>query len=39
MALVIFTCWRPGRALFGALLFGGIESLVPRIAAAGLQAP
>lgn len=39
VALVIFARWRPWRALFGALLFGGIESLVPRIAAAGIQAP
>ncbi len=39
IALVIFARWRPWRALFGALLFGGIESLVPRIAAAGIQAP
>jgi simple sugar transport system permease protein len=39
IALVIFARWRPWRALAGALLFGGIESLVPRIAAAGIQAP
>jgi simple sugar transport system permease protein len=39
IALVIFARWRPWRALLGALLFGGIESLVPRIAAAGIQAP
>jgi ABC-type uncharacterized transport system permease subunit len=39
VALVIFARWRPWRALFGALLFGGIESLVPRIAAAGIPAP
>lgn len=39
IALVIFARWRPWRALFGALLFGGIESLVPRIAAVGIQAP
>jgi simple sugar transport system permease protein len=39
IALVIFARWRPWRALFGAVLFGGIESLVPRIAAAGIQAP
>ena len=39
VALVIFARWRPWRALIGALLFGGIESLVPRIAAAGIQAP
>jgi simple sugar transport system permease protein len=39
IALVIFARWRPWRALAGALLFGGIESLVPRIAAAGIAAP
>jgi simple sugar transport system permease protein len=39
IALVIFARWRPWRALAGALLFGGIESLVPRIAATGIQAP
>ncbi len=39
IALVIFARWRPWRALLGALLFGGIESLVPRIAAAGIHAP
>jgi simple sugar transport system permease protein len=39
IALVIFARWHPWRALAGALLFGGIESLVPRIAAAGIQAP
>jgi simple sugar transport system permease protein len=39
IALVVFARWRPWRALFGALLFGGIESLIPRISAAGIQAP
>lgn len=39
IALVIFARWRPWRALAGAILFGCIESLVPRIAAAGIQAP
>ena len=39
IALVIFARWRPWRALLGALLFGGIESLVPRISAAGIHAP
>jgi simple sugar transport system permease protein len=39
VALVIFARWRPWRALLGALLFGCIESLIPRIAAAGIQAP
>ena len=39
IALVIFARWRPWRALGGALLFGGIESLVPRISAAGIPLP
>lgn len=39
IALVIFSRWRPWRALFGALLFGGIEALIPQIAAAGFQVP
>lgn len=39
IALVIFARWRPWRALAGALLFGGIEALIPRVAAAGLQLP
>ena len=39
IALVIFARWQPWRALFGALLFGCIEALIPRIAAAGIQAP
>jgi ABC-type uncharacterized transport system permease subunit len=39
VALVIFARWQPWRALFGALLFGCIEALIPRIAAAGIQMP
>jgi general nucleoside transport system permease protein len=39
IALVIFARWQPWRALFGALLFGCIEALIPRIAAAGIQLP
>lgn len=39
IALVIFARWQPWRALFGALLFGGLEALIPRIAAAGVQVP
>jgi simple sugar transport system permease protein len=39
IALVIFARWHPWRALFGAVLFGAIESAAPRIAAAGLQVP
>ncbi len=39
IALVIFARWMPGRAVFGALLFGGIEALIPRIFAAGWPVP
>ena len=39
IALVIFARWRPWRALAGALLFGGIEALIPHIAAAGIKVP
>jgi general nucleoside transport system permease protein len=39
IALVIFARWRPWWALCGALLFGGVEALVPRIAATGVRLP
>ncbi|MEM5581431.1 ABC transporter permease [Roseibium sp. AS2] len=39
IALVIFARWHPWRALFGALLFGCIEALIPRIAATGVDVP
>lgn len=39
IALVIFARWYPWRALLGALLFGCIEALIPRIAAVGIQVP
>lgn len=39
IALVIFARWQPWRALFGALLFGSLEALIPRIAAAGIHVP
>jgi general nucleoside transport system permease protein len=39
IALVIFARWQPWRALAGAVLFGCIEALIPRIAAAGIQVP
>lgn len=39
IALVIFARWHPWRALAGAVLFGGIEALIPRVAAIGLQVP
>jgi simple sugar transport system permease protein len=39
IALVIFARWHPWRALVGALLFGCIEALIPRLAAAGVDVP
>ncbi len=39
IALVIFARWRPWRALGGAILFGCIEALIPRVAAIGIQVP
>jgi simple sugar transport system permease protein len=39
VALVVFARWRPWPAFAGALLFGCIEDVVPRIAAAGVRFP
>jgi ABC-type uncharacterized transport system permease subunit len=39
VSLVIFARWSPWRALAGALLFGGIEALIPQLAAAGIKLP
>lgn len=39
IALVIFARWQPWPALAGAVLFGCIEALIPRMAAIGLQLP
>lgn len=39
VALVIFARWSPWRALAGAVLFGCIEALIPRVAAMGIQVP
>ena len=39
VALVIFAFWRPGRAVFGAYLFGGIMALQIRLQASGTQLP
>ena len=39
IALVIFARWMPGRAILGALIFGGIEALIPRILATGAAVP
>jgi simple sugar transport system permease protein len=37
VALVIFAFWRPGRAVFGAWLFGGVMALQLRLQASGAQ--
>ena len=39
VALVIFAFWRPGRAVFGAYLFGGIMALQLRLQAGGANLP
>lgn len=39
VALVIFAFWRPGRAILGAYLFGGIMALQLRLQALGTQLP
>lgn len=37
VALVIFTGWHPLKAIFGAILFGGLDILGLRLQAAGIQ--
>lgn len=39
VALVIFAFWRPGRAVFGAYLFGGVMALQLRLQAMGVNLP
>ena len=39
LALVVFAAWRPGRALLGAYLFGGITVLQLNLQAAGFRIP
>ena len=39
IGLVIFARWRPGLAVMGAVLFGAIEALVPRVQATGADVP
>ncbi|MEM1345510.1 MAG: ABC transporter permease [Pseudomonadota bacterium] len=39
LALVVFAQWSPVRAIFGAILFGGAEALIPRLQALGLELP
>ncbi len=39
VALVIFAFWRPGRAVFGAWLFGGVMALQLRLQASGTELP
>ncbi|MGE4297258.1 MAG: ABC transporter permease [Desulfovibrionaceae bacterium] len=39
VALVIFAFWRPGRAVFGAYLFGGVMAFQLRVQAMGANLP
>jgi general nucleoside transport system permease protein len=39
VALVIFTFWRPGRAILGAYLFGGVMAFQLRLQAMGTTLP
>ena len=39
IGLVIFARWRPAFALYGALLFGAIEAVIPRVQATGADVP
>jgi len=39
IALVIFATWDPGRAVVGALLFGGVNAVQFRLQAAGTTIP
>jgi simple sugar transport system permease protein len=39
VALVIFAFWRPGRAVIGALLFGGVMAFQLRLQASGTNVP
>lgn len=39
VALVIFAFWRPGRAMFGAYLFGGVMAFQLRLQATGTNVP
>lgn len=39
VGLVIFARWRPMLALLGAMLFGAIEALIPRVQATGSDVP
>ena len=39
IGLVIFARWQPKLALVGALLFGAIEALIPRVQATGADVP
>jgi len=37
--LVIFARWNPRHAIVGALLFGAVEALIPRVQATGADVP
>ncbi len=39
IALVIFSMWNPGRAILGAIIFGGINAVQFRLQASGTDIP
>jgi simple sugar transport system permease protein len=39
IGLVIFARWNPRHAIVGALLFGAVEALIPRVQATGVDVP
>ena len=39
IGLVIFARWNPRQAIVGALLFGAVEALIPRVQATGMDVP
>ena len=39
IGLVIFARWNPRQAILGALLFGAVEALIPRVQATGMDVP
>ena len=39
IGLVIFARWNPRHAILGALLFGAVEALIPRVQATGVDVP
>ena len=39
IGLVIFARWNPRQAILGALLFGAVEAVIPRVQATGMDVP